>query len=145
LTPTKWSGIPLKNSFDIFVTKNQKSPYIYTTKQKTMTTSDSEKPNLALEAFERFSNSELCIYKDRDGIVRTFTEQKQIKPSADKVLSTFKRIANDKNINLDDINSKWLDAVIYACSLFNFKSDRLFILFVERALDNAPINKKPTN
>jgi hypothetical protein len=59
-------------------------------------------------------------------------------PSLKNVASEFQRIANEKKINLEKIDDKWLQQVMYATQVCNFKNKEIFVHYVETALSNIP-------
>ena len=65
-------------------------------------------------------------------------------PSKTKAIAMFEKIANDKNINLDKVDTNWIAQMIQGAMMCNFKTEKLFTHFVETALSNIPKEAKIT-
>lgn len=59
-------------------------------------------------------------------------------PSRKKAADTFEKVANEKNINLEKVDINWLGQMLMATQMCNYKTEKLFIHFVEHALTNIP-------
>lgn len=59
-------------------------------------------------------------------------------PSRKKTADTFEKVANEKNINFEKVNMDWLAAMMQGSEMCNFKTEKLFLTFVEHALSNIP-------
>lgn len=59
-------------------------------------------------------------------------------PSKKKAADTFEKVANEKNINLGKVDINWIAQMIAGSQMCNFKTEKLFLTFVETALTNIP-------
>ena len=59
-------------------------------------------------------------------------------PTIDIALETFENVANKKGINLEKVDANWLSAIIGGTQIANFKTEKLFLHYVETALSNIP-------
>jgi hypothetical protein len=56
-------------------------------------------------------------------------------PSIKKAAKAFEKIATKKKINLEKVDIDRLNQMIMATQICEFKSEKLFLFFVETALD----------